>query len=139
VRLLVKEHGYKAPSARPRERAKGNGADAETPTASGADWAWLIKSIYEGRELHDSICALAAKLLATGMNDAAAVNIIRGAMESSTAPRDDRWQERYADVPRAVRTAREKYGQTTEGAKNENSEVVATPLVFKNDWTGPIP
>jgi hypothetical protein len=110
VGLLVTEYAYKMPAARPKERAKGNGHD-DTP-GGGADWAWLIGSIQGGRELHDSTCALAAKLVATGMNDAAAVNVIRGVMESAASPRDDRWKERYADVPRAVKTAREKYGET---------------------------
>jgi hypothetical protein len=111
VRLLVTDHGYQAPATRPKARAKGNGAE----TAGGADWAWLIANCRDGRELHDSICALAAKLLAAGMNDAAAVNVIRGAMQSSTTPHDDRWRARYDDIPRAVSSAREKYGGDDAG------------------------
>jgi hypothetical protein len=45
------------------------------------------------------------------MAEAAAVNLIRAEMETSAAPKDDRWQERYADVPRAVSSAREKIGE----------------------------
>jgi hypothetical protein len=120
VKLLVEEHGYRAPAPRPKERTKSTGNGHDVPNG-GADWAWLIGNIQGGCELHDSVCAFAAKLLATGMNDAAAVNVIRGAMESSFAPRDDRWQERYADVPRAVRTAREKYGEQATAATCEES------------------
>ena len=32
-------------------------------------------------------------------------------MDTSNAPRDDRWQARYDDIPRAVSTAREKIGE----------------------------
>jgi AAA domain/Bifunctional DNA primase/polymerase, N-terminal len=133
VRLLVEEHGYKAATARPKERAKGNGA--EIPH-SGADWAWLIANIRDGRELHDSTCALAAKLLAAGMNDAAAVNVIRGAMESSTVPHDERWQARWGDVPRAVASARRKFGdgagmsQGPEGLRENPQPAEPPPFVF---------
>jgi RecA-family ATPase len=56
---------------------------------------------------------LAAKLIASGMGDGAAVNIIRGAY-AQCAAKDERWQERYADIPRAVESARGKYEQRGE-------------------------
>jgi hypothetical protein len=96
---LRKEYGYTA-SQRPGAGPNPGG---------GTDWAELIANIHGGRELHDSICALAAKLVRSGMTDAAAVNFIRGVMESGAAPKDARWRERWLDVPRAVWSARKKF------------------------------
>jgi AAA domain len=70
------------------------------------------------------------------MNDAAAVNVIRGAMECSTGPHDDRWRARYDDIPRAVSSAREKYGddaamsQGPEGLRENPRPHDPRPFVF---------
>ena len=78
----------------------------------------LLDNIREGRELHDSLRDLAAKLIASGMSAGAAVNLLRALMEGSTAPHDERWQERYDDIPRLV-----------DGAvkMRDKSTTVATP------------
>jgi hypothetical protein len=70
-----------------------------------------IRSIISGNDYHGTIASLAMKFQLTGMKDAAAVELLRSLMESSAAPRDDRWQARYAEIPRAVSTAREKIGE----------------------------
>jgi hypothetical protein len=107
VQLLVREHGFKVANARPKDRENGN-VGGWNCTGGPADWTLLSANIRDGRELHDSICAYAAKLIVSGMADGAAINLIRGMMENSTAPHDERWQERYEDIPRAVTTARQK-------------------------------
>jgi AAA domain/Bifunctional DNA primase/polymerase, N-terminal len=104
VALLVKDFGYRVPPARPTETGKANGHD---PT----NWDGLVDNIVQGRQLHDSLRDLAGKLIASGMGDGAAVNFLRALMDSSNAPREDRWQTRYDDIPRAVSTAREKIGE----------------------------
>jgi RecA-family ATPase len=71
----------------------------------------LATNILEGVGLHESINLFAASLVATGMHGGAAVNLARTLMERSAAPRDDRWQERYNDIPRSVRTAEEKFSR----------------------------
>jgi hypothetical protein len=93
-------------AAAPPEQARqqGNGAAGES-----SDWSDLLANIVAGRELHDSITKLAAKMIVGGVPDAIAVNLIRGALENSSAPRNDRFADRMAEVPRDVRTAREKY------------------------------
>ena len=48
------------------------------------------------------------------MGDGAAVNFVRALMDSSNAPRDDRWQARYDDIPRAVSTASQKIGERAQ-------------------------
>ena len=41
----------------------------------------------------------------SGMTPGATVNLLRGLMEGSTAPRDDRWRARYAEIPRLIDSA----------------------------------
>jgi hypothetical protein len=94
VEMLIREHGYQRASERPR---KGNGGTSGAP-----DWQYLLDNIREGRELHDSLRDLAAKLIASGMSSGAATNHLRALMEGSNAPHDERWQERYDDIPRLV-------------------------------------
>jgi Bifunctional DNA primase/polymerase, N-terminal len=107
VALLVKDFGYKVPPARPTETGKTNGHGP-------ANWDGLVDNIVQGRQLHDSLRDLAGKLIASGMGDGAVVNFLRAQMNSSSAPRDDRWQARYDDIPRAVSTAREKIGKRAQ-------------------------
>jgi len=103
VELLTAEYGYK-PHEEPK--AKTNGGDGTARSAS--DWGYLFSCIYTGVDLHDAIARLAFSFVATGMSGGAAVARLRSMMETSQAPRDDRWRDRYDDVQRAVRTAQEK-------------------------------
>jgi putative DNA primase/helicase len=96
VALLVTEFDYTLLQARPeKDAAKGNGRGAE-------DWGYLIENVRHGRELHDTLRDLAGKLIASGMAEGAVVNFLRAEMERSDAPRGDRWQARYDDIPRLV-------------------------------------
>jgi hypothetical protein len=104
VDLLVRDFGYQRAKERPKE-TKANGQDHP---GGAADWGYLIENIHAGRDLHNSTLVLAAKLIAAGMGEGAAVNIIRGAMEQSQAPRDDRFEARLGDIPRIVRGMTEK-------------------------------
>ena len=104
VKMLVEQFNFKQ-TASGQKKTKGNGRD----TAGRAEWGKLVANITAGADLHDSIRDLAAKYVASGMKDGAIVNMLRGLMDAAPASvaRDDRWQERYDDIPRAVRTARE--------------------------------
>src|SRR5262249_38104923 len=88
---------------------KGNGQDnsehAEDASQQSTDWAAYVQGIINGENYHSALVSLAAKMLAAGMSDGAAVNLLRALMESSSGPHDGRWATRYADIPRAVRTA----------------------------------
>jgi hypothetical protein len=113
VDLLIRDFGYQRAAERPRTR--GNGSTNGYHTGGGsADWQWLLDNIREGRELHDSIRDLAAKLIASGMSAGAAINLLRALVDGSSAPHDERWQERYDDIPRAVETAVAKGFVATE-------------------------
>lgn len=69
----------------------------------------LLQCIRSGDVYHDSLRDLAAIWSATGMGTGAIVNTLRALMHDSTAPKDDRWQARYKDIPRLVSTACEKF------------------------------
>jgi RecA-family ATPase len=153
--LLCADFGYSHPP-----ESSGDG------TAAG--WGHLLARIRAGTELHTSIRDLAIKLIMSGMGGGAAVNMLREAMEISEAPRDDRWHERYNDIPRAVATAEEKLnakvfdrmeeaykerakkvekdeGQTTDDAQassdeGPNTETPKLAWLDMSDWdTKPIP
>lgn len=66
-------------------------------------------SILRGDNLHESINLVAASMVASGAKGGAIVNMIRALMDCSAAPRDERWQARYDDIPRSVSTAEEKF------------------------------
>jgi hypothetical protein len=78
--------------------------------AGADDWAQLFGSIIEGNDLHVSTCRLAAKLAGLGVTGGAAVIIIRGILQCTTAAQDERYRARYSDIPKLVRTAVQKYG-----------------------------
>lgn len=114
--LLCREHGYRRAKQRPK---KSNGADQ---TEDAADWSYLTSNVLAGREWHDSLRDLAAKLVASGTGTGAAINHLRGLMDASTAPHDDRWQERRKDIPRLVESA--------EGCSPV--AISATPFVWRD-------
>ena len=66
------------------------------------------------------------KLVMSGMADPPAVGLIRGFLLASAAPRDERFQQRLADVPRAVSSARKKCG-------SRNSTEQQPELISKSD------
>jgi hypothetical protein len=103
--LLCAEFGYTYPA-----ESAGDG--------TAADWGQLLDNIHKGVELHASIRDLAFKLIVSGMGGGAAVNLLREAMKRSAAARDDRWEERYRDIPRAVETAEEKLNKQHEAPKS---------------------
>ena len=113
VELLCRDFGYTRAAA--RGPAKGNGPEPEEPAH---DWQALVDNIRDGHELHDSTRDLAAKLIRSGMADGAAVNLLRGLMNSSSAPRDERWRDRYDNLPRQVDSIR---------AKIEKEALIAPP------------
>lgn len=69
----------------------------------------LTANIIRGEALHDSLNMVAASMVASGAKGGAIVNMLRGLMDASLAPKDDRWLSRYNDIPRSVSTAQEKF------------------------------
>lgn len=71
--------------------------------------AELIRRILQGDVYHDSLRDLAASFCASGMHTGAAVNHLKALMQASSAPHDQRWNERYKQIPQLVRTAQSKF------------------------------
>jgi hypothetical protein len=91
VDLLMKEYGYTA--ARIVQR---------TTPEDRPDWNVLVANIVTGADFHKSVRNLACKLVRSGMHPGAAVHMLRGLMRASSVPHDERWKERYDDIPRQV-------------------------------------
>jgi biotin operon repressor len=72
----------------------------------------LTSNVIRGENLHDSLNMIAASMVASGAKGGAVVNMLRGLMDASLAPKDDRWLARYNDIPRSVSTAQEKFRPT---------------------------
>jgi hypothetical protein len=119
VEILVRDFGYRRAPSRPQQRQDVDGA----PKPDGgqgkgeSDWAYLYDNIREGRELHGSIRDLAAKMIACGTNSGAAINQLRALLETSKAPKDERWKARVRGIPDAVDSAVAKYGKQPEPAE----------------------
>lgn len=99
--------------ARPIATGSGRNSDHSSPSKEGRTddrvTADLVRGVLTGEQLHPNLTPLAARMVGAGMHPGAAVNMLRGIMESSQAPRDDRWRSRYEDIPRAVSTAEAKF------------------------------
>ena len=117
---LLDAFGYQPTAARP----KGDAAEG------GEDWAYLLENIHAGHELHDSTRDLAAKLIVSGMNAGAAVNLLRAEMQQSTAPHDARFRERLDDIPNLVTSAEEKFGGVDNDASTQ--PITATPYEWRD-------
>src|SRR5262249_2110513 len=102
VDLLCRDFGYTRAAARPAR--KGNG----TPAGHAADWQALIDSILAGNDLHANTRDLAAKMVRAGTDGGAIVNFLRGLMNSSAAPREERWKQRYDNLPRQADSTQAK-------------------------------
>jgi len=84
--------------------------DVLTPYRVGADkYAHLIERILAGDVYHDSLRDLAAAMAAQGTQRAAIVTHLQALMAAVSAPHDDRWQARVAEIPVLVRSALEKF------------------------------
>jgi hypothetical protein len=103
--VLINRFGYTRSASRPSRGKKSKG---ETGGGS-ADWEYLANQILSGSDLHDATRDLAAKMVTAGTEPGAIINQIRGFLNLSTAPKDNRWQERFDDIPNLVDSAIRKF------------------------------
>ena len=123
-----------AAPAEEQERPRENGADY---AGDRADWAALIRNVIAGRDLHDSTVRLAAAYAGSGVAEHIAVRSIEALYLASTAQHDERWRERFDDIPRGVRTGYEKYGNGETGNTKSNDEPIAFIDAGEDDWNVP--
>jgi len=130
--MLVADFGYVRAAERPRR--KKNGADAGKRYDGAADWQYLVDRIRAGEALHDSLRDLAAKLVTSGMVAGAVVNFLQALMESSSAPRDERWLERLNEIPRLVDSAEAKFREPDPVAPAAASCAIDETLAVFDRW-----
>jgi hypothetical protein len=116
-----------AAAALPRSTAR-SGLTAEWTGEGVQSTSSLIQQLLTGDAMHAPLVALAYRYLKSGMSDAQAVLTLRGFMEAVPLPLRDRpeqparWEGHYKDIPRTVRTAREKI-------EIEGGSTPATPIL----------
>jgi hypothetical protein len=90
-------------------RPTQTGVDAMTGEVASADA--LMGQVLSGTAMHAPLVALAYRLLSDGMTDGRCVVWLRGLMNNVPVAQrggHERWEGHYNDIPRTVRTAREK-------------------------------
>jgi hypothetical protein len=86
---------------------------ADADEGPRTDWGEHLGNILRGEQLHKSLTEMAMKMIVSGMGRRAVVNYLRALMQQSKAPRDERWQNRFDYIPRAVSSARKKLDKET--------------------------
>jgi hypothetical protein len=119
VAALSRDHGYQIVDEGKR---KGNGAD---DSGGRVDWEQPRESIRTGREYHKSLCSLSYSLLKAGTNPGAAVNMLRDLMETSEAPRDKRWNDRYREIPKLVKDGLQRLQKDRQREEDAAIDAVA--------------
>ncbi len=67
-----------------------------------------VSAVMQGH-FHEPLNIIAASMISTGAHPAAVTNMLRGLMQAYPGQHDDRWEQRFKDIPRTVRTAEEKF------------------------------
>ena len=107
---IARLRGFGAIAERIRADRKVNHTTGEIEAAPPDErHAELVRRILSGDVYHDSLRDLAASLVATGMQPGGVVNHLRGLMDASAAPKDDRWKARRAQIPGLVSSASAKF------------------------------
>ncbi len=68
------------------------------------------RMVMEGH-FHEPLNIISSSMVASGAHPAAITNLLRGLMEAYPGLKDQRWMDRYNDIPRCVRGAEEKYSK----------------------------
>ena len=110
--ILVRDFGFAYPPQQQQQQTKANGAGE----FRHADWSALVANIIAGAELHDSIRDLAASFAAYDVPFDSATRILQSLMLASAVPHDDRWQDRFNDILRALASGYDKFRQSTAKA-----------------------
>jgi RecA-family ATPase len=110
------------PAEAPEWLSKVNSAGHE-PT-QGAPDAELRERIRRGEALHDSLTALAARLVGRGMAPADVQAVLLGLLDESAAHQEtpQRWQERRSEIPRIVSSAANKFRDSRERREEAQPE-----------------
>lgn len=82
--------------------------DTEYEKSSSESDEELIRQILTGESYHDPLLVLSARYQSRGIYERNTIEALQGVMKANKE-NTERWKSRYADIPRAVRTAFNKY------------------------------
>lgn len=121
VTMLVDEHGY---------RLKGSAVRPNKEVPEG--WPGLPDLID-----HDALTAYAMRLLKSGMNDGAAVNMLRAMVSGLTDIDEERRERRLTEIPGMVSSARAKIANGGDTIVQIGGQLVEAPESVDDDWPEP--
>lgn len=125
---LCRLTGFGELAERIRSDRKVNPETGEIGSTQPAErHAALIQSILSGDIYHDSLRDLAASLVASGTHQGAVVNHLRALMDSCSAPHDERWNARRAQIPELVSSASVKFEPVAVEAMIEAAQAANEP------------
>lgn len=88
--------------------AKTNGAAGERDYQQGEGTAELTRRIVTGESYYPSLRDLSFRFVCDGLDSGTIVEMLRGMMNASTGPRDDRWKARFEAIQGLVDSAQDK-------------------------------
>ncbi len=138
VELLITLHGYQLPVRKAKAKATTTGtAGAGKLNGAGhglfgapADWNCDYSN-------HNEVCAMAMKLLLTGMADASVVNFLRAQIEALEDVDPARQARRLHEVPAMVTSARAKIG--APAASQPQTQPKTKTKAGQGQWPDPEP
>lgn len=99
------------------------------------DW---LSNLAAGSALHDSLRDLAAHYAASGLGFEEITRLLEACMNGSRTPRDERWRERFDEIPKLVNSAIEKYRGTTASTVSLNPTTARLGDVFQQAPSSPV-
>jgi AAA domain len=79
-------------------------------------WPDLFGEIMDGADLDEPITQLAEAMVLRGMPRYAARSTLEALLQSRKAPRDERWDAWFGEIPQAIESAQKKFGMATSPA-----------------------
>lgn len=102
-------HGFTELANKIRLSSTTRANDRANPGAQEDRHAMWIRQVISGEVYHDALRDLAGSMIASGMQPGAVVSSLRGLMESSQGPHDERWNARKSEIPNLVDSALKKF------------------------------
>ena len=81
-----------------------------------------VDDILTGTDFHNSMLTLSSRWASQGVSVEESTERLEYLMDESAAPRDDRWQQRRADIRRTVEFAAEKFAPAIEAPVSNGGE-----------------
>jgi len=101
--------GFTELAAKVRKDSCGNGVERAPEGVLDDRHAVWISQILSGEVYHDTLRDLAGSMVATGMQPGAVVVFLRGLMQKSCGPRNERWRARNEEISKLVDSAVNKF------------------------------